>query len=891
MVLTYEPSCSAGNYFDGSGCSAAPAGYYAPSGTTGTFYTCAYSVLAGASNCDAPSEAGCTAGEYYLDDGCVAVPYGYYNPTAGANILYYCATPEDVTGATSCSTAVDDVADDGTEVFRGYYYVESRDDDTESGGDDDLGSLCYSCGTCSSEAVISAGIEVLDSSAFQNCEGLVSVDFSLSYVGEIPSYAFYNCPSLTSVVFSDSIYSIGESAFAYSGLTSVELPSSLQFISSYAFQGCTSLQSVSFPSSIYYIGSSAFESNTALESVVLPAGLLTLGMSAFRYCYQLGSVTINALLAEIPMYAFFGCSSLATLNLGNATSISYGAFQSIGAASVEFPDTLETIAAYAFYGSSMPSATFNEGLTIISYDAFAYSALTSVTLPSSLTELGDQAFMGCYNLATVVINEGLTTIPSRAFMSSPVSDLQLSSTITGIYDYAFYGNSLESLVLPSNLTYIGSVVFYSDESTLAHVEFNEGLETIMNSAFTYCPLTGDLILPSTVSYVGDYAFFQNRFTSVTLPSRVSYLGSAAFMYGTEIQTLIWAADTGYISAYAFANCPSLTSVEFLSDVYVIGSYAFQASGLITFTAPEALAVIDGGAFYSSPSLSTVTLNKEQEIYSLAFCSCPSLLSVVIPFSRAYRAEDAFCSPTELVLQAGDDYYYRDDNYYENSSPTPSPTTFGVSGFDYGKEVNLTAATFTCMKSEGMDFFIPRGFFTTQSNKSFVDPYLCSHLRLARDAGITAKGIFVYPKPVSGLSPWWPLKSLKSELQKRCPAFADLRIWLTVRQDDDHHNWMHVKRNKAWFRDFVTSCKSNFNHCGIHTSQSSWESVFGSSSYFPDNIVGMPLWYQNVDSLANFQDYENSDNVLGGWSQPKVKQYDSMVTMCDATVGLDWLYQL
>jgi hypothetical protein len=902
IVITFQPNCSVGNYFDGSGCTVAAAGYYAPSGAVGVFYACDYSVLAGASNCQAPSESGCSAGQFDSGGSCFDVPYGYYNPTAGANILYYCATPDVSAGATSCPVASDD---DGTATSDDDA-VESDDIGVVESADDDLSGLCYSCDTCSSAATISVGVTALDTGAFSSCSKLISVDFSLSTVSSIPSNAFSDCSSLISVEFSDSIISIGSSAFASTALTTVEFPASLASIGDNAFDSCSYLQSVNFSSSIVSIGSYAFQ-YTALKSVVLPASLESMGISAFMYCTELESATVNAALPNIPENAFRSCSSLSTVDLGNVTTVDYAAFAYTALASVQFPDSLISIGSYAFTETNLVSVTFNEGLqgigaytfsscgelttasfsstiTYISSNAFESTNLASVVLPNSLTYLGPSSFAYCYSLESVVINEGLTSIPAYAFMNCPLSSAPLPSTITSVGDFAFYYHQLESVVLPSALASIGQFAYFSAANTLEVVEFNDGLVTIANGAFYSCPIVGNLSLPSTVTTVGPNAFSGNRFSSVTIPSSVISIGSTAFGYSTELTTVTLGTGITYVPDYAFLLCSLLSSVTLLGDVTTIGSYAFEGSNLASFTAPESLLYINTGAFLSSPSLAAVTLNEGLlYIYDDAFCLCPSLLSVVVPSTVVYLSESAFCSPTVYTTETVDDTSV--------VSPTPSPTTFGVYGFDYGREVNLTAATFTCMKSEGMEFFIARGFFTTPSNKSFVDPYLCSHLRLARAAGITTKGIFVYPKPVSGLSPWWPLKSLKSELQTRCPKFADLRIWLTVRQDDDHHNWMHVKRNKAWFRDFVTSCKSNFNHCGIHTSQSSWESVFGSSSYFPDNIVGMPLWYQNVDSLANFQDYENSDNVLGGWSQPKVKQYDSMVTMCDATVGLDWLYQL
>jgi hypothetical protein len=124
VVITFQPGCSAGSYFDGSGCAAAAAGFYAPTGTSGVFYRCPHSVLAGAANCDAPLDSGCLAGQYYFGGGCSDVPYGYYNPTAGANILYYCSTPATSTGATSCPVTLHDNTDeDDSPMLRDRYKI------------------------------------------------------------------------------------------------------------------------------------------------------------------------------------------------------------------------------------------------------------------------------------------------------------------------------------------------------------------------------------------------------------------------------------------------------------------------------------------------------------------------------------------------------------------------------------------------------------------------------------------------------------------------------------------------------------------------------------------------------------------------------------------------
>ncbi|MBR5576473.1 MAG: leucine-rich repeat domain-containing protein, partial [Bacteroidaceae bacterium] len=56
--------------------------------------------------------------------------------------------------------------------------------------------------------------------------------------------AFYGCFGLRSVTISNSVTSIGDYAFSYSGLTSVTIPNSVTSIGNNAFMGCSGLTSV-----------------------------------------------------------------------------------------------------------------------------------------------------------------------------------------------------------------------------------------------------------------------------------------------------------------------------------------------------------------------------------------------------------------------------------------------------------------------------------------------------------------------------------------------------------------------------------------------------------------------------------------------------------------------
>ena len=64
-----------------------------------------------------------------------------------------------------------------------------------------------------------------------------------------------------------TITEIGESAFAYSGIESIEFPKSLTKIATEAFYKCEALTNIKIPASVTFIGYKAFEDCSSLTAV------------------------------------------------------------------------------------------------------------------------------------------------------------------------------------------------------------------------------------------------------------------------------------------------------------------------------------------------------------------------------------------------------------------------------------------------------------------------------------------------------------------------------------------------------------------------------------------------------------------------------------------------
>ena len=137
-------------------------------------------------------------------------------------------------------------------------------------------------------------------------------------VTSIGADAFYNCSGLTSVNIPSSVTSIGHYAFkGCSGLTSVNIPSSVTSIGCEAFRGCTGLTSVNIPSSVTSIGHGAFEDCSGLTSVTIPEGVTKTGIGIFNSCTSLMSVTIpeGSVVVTEENGWFDGCTALKSLTV------------------------------------------------------------------------------------------------------------------------------------------------------------------------------------------------------------------------------------------------------------------------------------------------------------------------------------------------------------------------------------------------------------------------------------------------------------------------------------------------------------------------------------------------------------------------------------------------
>ena len=128
-----------------------------------------------------------------------------------------------------------------------------------------IGEKAFRACSSLSDFTMPESVTSIGKNAFMYCYSLPSVNLPAGLT-EIPEYAFYAC-GFKDITFSENLTTIGKSAFGSCRINSLKLPPRLKTISEGAFQYCSSLTELHIPSSVEYIGSYAFSSCNQLNDI------------------------------------------------------------------------------------------------------------------------------------------------------------------------------------------------------------------------------------------------------------------------------------------------------------------------------------------------------------------------------------------------------------------------------------------------------------------------------------------------------------------------------------------------------------------------------------------------------------------------------------------------
>lgn len=389
---------------------------------------------------------------------------------------------------------------------------------------------------------------------------------------------------ILSLVIEEGVRNIGNEAFYESGLESVTMADSVEYIGDSAF--AYNLTTIQLPEHIVHIGYQAFLSTLLSGELVL--GDIDLGESAFRNT-SVSTVIFTHGVEHIPDFLFFDCASLTHVSFPDSLKeIGVSAFQDcLLLDEIDFPDTLERIKSSAFKNTGMIELTLKDRWNI-SDSAFSHNdALTKVTFDGSSIVLEDGVFQDCAHLEIIDFGT-LTFIHAKAFIGCPLNDMRVAEDgpyemVDGAlalryddglelilgpdhYDdfasflivgrYAFAGRNFASLNVTENVVAIKPYAFYASHIDEAYIQ----AEVIESYAFN----SAEIALLTIASHeIGAMSFYDaRRFEEVHIEEGCQKIGTKAFANCFEVEKVYLPASLEWIEQAAFIQCHRLKEVYY-----------------------------------------------------------------------------------------------------------------------------------------------------------------------------------------------------------------------------------------------------------------------------------------------------------------------------------------
>ena len=463
----------------------------------------------------------------------------------------------------------------------------------------------------------------------------------------IPDFIAYNG-------FEYRVTSIADFALQNCELSTLDLPTDISYIGSYAFQGCQNLVEVFMDKAIKNIGSNPFKGCTSLQKVRITAETPPSSLNDWE---DIGNATLEVPPSSVSVYSSTApwSSFSSTIALtgehfwykGIRYFLNYDGTASVTGFNEEEMDEDVVILSHLpletpYTVTSIADRAFQSGYFDREQWDWVYTSagkIKSIVIPGTVKTIGEEAFYCCTTLKSVVLGNVIEKIERDAFNSTGLIALEIPGSVKSIGYYAFSNNTgLKTVNIPGSVKKIGDFAFYSCTS-LTNVTLNEGVELIGTWAFFYSAITS-VSIPRSVKEIGINPFLGcYNLVSIQVESGNPYYDSRG-----NCNAIIETAKNKLITGCKYTVIPE--------DVSIIGEASFNnvAEDLVI---PNQVTIIGKEAFANSNNLTTLTIGK-----NVSFIGAKNF--VVTSYS-VFKVKDVYCY-AKIPPSLGSDVFEYSSNY-------------------------------------------------------------------------------------------------------------------------------------------------------------------------------------------------------------------------------------
>ena len=480
--------------------------------------------------------------------------------------------------------------------------------------------------------------------SFQGCRNLESVTIHEGIVKM--ECSFSDCTSLKTVNLPSTLTYISGGAFMYcKSLESIILPENICYIGDGAFYGCENLLTVQIPENVTHLGNNMFYGCVSLNHVILPAGTTSIGEFAFGQCTSLSYINLPATLTEIGDWAFGGCETLYLVENQSNLLLTFGSQENGCVAEyakvIVYPD-----------GSKQYADQESQAEYIHTDDDFLF------------VKEGQE-----YRLIAYLGREEIVTLPDKIdghsykiYHMRGIRHAIVPGAILQNSAYAFYGSTtLQSVVIVGEITEIPGYAF-SQCTKLERVTVPEGVVCIENGAFMACANLMEVILPESLVEISYHAFENcERLPEILLQSNLEHIMYGAF-YGCDALTVHVVDDNPYyverdgilynkdVTKIIHASL-TVTEICVPKTVIELDLHGNTSIQKVTFEQGSAMTSIGIAAFSECTNLAYIEIpNSVTSIDTHAFYNCRELVDITLPINLTYigTAAFAYCSNLQNI---------------------------------------------------------------------------------------------------------------------------------------------------------------------------------------------------------------------------------------------------